>query len=66
MDGPTVANHSDDVPFVFGFSNKTSSLIKKLLGHYSVSKEDIQTSNVVMTMFTNFAKTGYVMAVCLF
>ena len=58
MDGPTVANHGDDVPFVYGFPDQMTSLIRHLIGHYNVSAEDRQTAKAVMAMWTNFAKSG--------
>ena len=58
MDGPTVANHGDDIMFVYGFSDKMVALFSQFISHFNVSKDNIETSKAVMTMWTNFAKTG--------
>ena len=47
LDGPGVANHGDELSFVFGFVGETS-----IPGH------DLKLSLAIMTMWSNFAKTG--------
>ena len=58
MEGPTVANHFDEVIFVFGFTNKAVRRIKLLQPDFSVSVDDIRTSKAMMSMWSNFAKSG--------
>ena len=58
MDGPTVATHGDDYMFVFGFSPKMVEWYRRLLGNYHVSDENIRTAKSIITLWTNFAKTG--------
>ena len=66
LDGPSKANHADDFLFVFGFTPKMLALFNKTGGHIDTSPEDIKNAKVVMSMWTNFAKTGYVrnFAIC--
>ena len=47
LNGPAVANHADEMGFVFGFT-----------GIPSIERQDLKLSLAIMTMWTNFAKTG--------
>ena len=58
LDGPTKANHADELAFVFGFSERRNVQYKKMGVTFNVTSEDIRVSKAVMTMWTNFAKTG--------
>ena len=63
LDGPTNANHADDLFFIFGFN-------QQMLDGFRESNDDnkdppnrytdqkIREAKVVMSMWTNFAKTG--------
>ena len=50
LDGPMEANHVDEILFVWGFSERG----------INTTEQDVRVSKAVMTMWTNFAKTGYV------
>ena len=56
IDGVGKANHEDDVPFVFGFDKEM--LRYNFVNGYNVSKEEMEVSKLMMTMWTNFAKSG--------
>ena len=58
LDGPTQANHGDEIFFVFGYSDRIVNSIRKFNSAYNVTNEDILVSKAVMTMWTNFAKSG--------
>ena len=61
LNGPTKASHVDDVFFVFGFSKNMMNIINLYSDTYQpirVTPEEISASKVVMTLWTNFAKTG--------
>ena len=58
LDGPTQANHADDIFFVFGFTPKMIDLFDKLGLIIQVKADDIRAAKVVISMWTNFAKTG--------
>lgn len=58
MDGPNVANHGDDVMFTWGFSDEMVTAIKRFIPQYKVSVASLNTAKAIMTMWTNFAKTG--------
>ena len=58
MDGPSIANHFDEVIFVFGFTNKAIRRIKRFRPDFNISTDDIRTSKAIMTMWSNFAKSG--------
>ena len=58
LDGPQQANHGDDLAYVFGFSDKMIKGMFRFRGGYNVTTEDIRRSKVVMTMWSNFAKSG--------
>ena len=47
LKGPAVANHGDEMGFVFGFT-----------GMPSINSQDLTLGLAIMTMWTNFAKTG--------
>ena len=55
---PTHANHADDLLFVFGFPHGMLKFMEDETHRFQFSDEDIQTSKAVMTMWSNFAKTG--------
>ena len=55
IDGPDKAKHGDDYLFTCGFPEDVMSAIP---GNPSVTSDDINTSKAVMTMFSNFAKSG--------
>ena len=58
IDGLGKANHEDDVPFVFGFDPEM--LRYNFVNGYNVTREEKEVSKLMMTMWTNFAKSGYV------
>ena len=59
LDGQTQAIHADEVGFVFGFSSRRSVQYQKYGGiTFNVTAQDIRVSKAVMTMWTNFAKSG--------
>ena len=58
LDGPQQANHGDDLAYVFGFSDNMIKGMFRFRGGYNVTTEDIRRSKVVMTMWSNFAKSG--------
>ena len=58
LDGPTQANHFDDVPYVFGFSEEMVKWFQTAGLKYDYNARDISISKGVMTMWTNFAKSG--------
>ena len=58
LDGPTVANHGDDILATFGYSTKVLLNAALSPANYNITDGDIRTSKAVMTMWTNFAKTG--------
>ena len=58
MDGPTMANHADELMFVFGFSERMQAAFLTFLDNYNFTDLNLQTSKAIMTMWTNFAKTG--------
>ena len=58
LDGPTQANHADEIAFVFGFSDRRNVQYQKMGVTFNVTDQDIQVSKAVMTMWTNFAKSG--------
>ena len=47
LNGPEVANHGNELGFVFGFTAMPS-----------IGSQDLKLSLAIMTMWTNFAKTG--------
>ena len=55
IDGPDKARHGDDVVFTWGFPDS-----QNLPDNANITSDDINTSKAVMTMFSNFAKSGYV------
>ena len=58
LDGPTKANHADEIAFVFGFSERRNLQYQKFGITFNVTTQDIRVSKGVMTMWTNFAKSG--------
>ena len=58
LDGPTQASHGDDILYVFGYSDRMVKSAFRFKSNYSISDEDIRTSKLIMTMWTNFAKSG--------
>ena len=58
LDGPTVANHGDDILATFGYSTKVLLNAGLSPANYNITDGDIRTSKAVMTMWTNFAKTA--------
>lgn len=60
LDGPTQANHADDIMFIFGFPAQMLKLYGKKERPILYTDKDIQVAKVVMSMWTNFAKTGLV------
>ena len=59
LDGPTVANHGDDLSFIFGpwFQDDYRSPDS---GNLTATDEQKNVAKAMITMWTNFAKTGYV------
>ena len=55
---PTNANHADDIMFLFGFPRQTLKYWGTAERSIRFTDRDIHASTVVMTMWTNFAKTG--------
>ena len=53
MDGPEVAAHGEDVAFLFRLSDERINNLK-----LNISDSNKRTSKAIMTMWTNFAKTG--------
>ena len=58
MDKPTNAQHTDDLVFVFGFSEEYIGVLRSAGIPCNYTKENVETAKVVMTMWTNFAKSG--------
>ena len=58
LDGPTKANHADELAFVFGFSERRNAQYEKFGVTFNVSAQDVRVSKGVMTIWTNFAKSG--------
>ena len=58
LDGPTRANHADELAFVFGFSERRNVQYQNFGVKFNVSAQDVRVSKSVMTMWTNFAKSG--------
>ena len=58
LEGPTVATHGDDEKTPFGYSRKMLQIRGVDLNKYNVSDGDMKTSKAIMTMWTNFAKSG--------
>ena len=58
LQSPTNANHADDFAFVFGFPSKGVKYWGTTERPIRYTDKDIHVSTVVMTMWTNFAKTG--------
>lgn len=58
LDGPTKAIHADDTLFVFGFDKEMMDWFRTFGIPLRVTDKDIRSAKVVMTMWTNFAKTG--------
>ena len=56
LDGEGKANHQDDVPFVFGFDKEM--LAYNFVNGYNITKDEMKVSKLMMTMWTNFAKSG--------
>ena len=56
IDGEGKANHEDDVPFVFGFDKEM--LQYNFVNGFNVTKDEMKVSKLIMTMWTNFAKSG--------
>ena len=56
LDGEGVANHQDEVPFVFGFDQEM--LDYNFINGYNVTRDEMEVSKLMMTMWTNFAKSG--------
>ena len=56
LDGDGMANHEDEVPFVFGFDQEM--LDYNFINGYNVTRDEMEVSKLMMTMWTNFAKTG--------
>ena len=54
LDGQNIANHGDDVMFTWGFPDQY------LPASANVTSDDIRTSKAIMSMWSNFAKSGYV------
>ena len=57
LDGPTVADHGDDISFLFGpwFLDDMGGTDGQIL---SATNEQINVAKAMITMWTNFAKTG--------
>ena len=58
LDGPTQANHADDVMYVFGYPDEMVHLFRDWWTKFEFTSQDIVVSKAIMTMWTNFAKTG--------
>ena len=58
VDGPTVANHADDIAFIFGpwFVDNADYGTK-----VTATAEQRKIGQAMVTMWSNFAKTGYVL-----
>ena len=54
--GDGMANHQDEVPFVFGFDQEM--LDYNFVNGYNVTRDEMEVSKLMMTMWTNFAKSG--------
>ena len=66
LDGPTQANHADELLFVFGFSEGMLKLLAYEQRPVVYTDKDVQQSKRVMAMWSNFAKTGFVEFITLF
>ena len=60
LEDPTNANHADDLPFVFGFPYQMMDLFSTDKRRLNYTEKDIKAAKVIMALWTNFAKTGYV------
>ena len=58
LQGPTKANHADDIFFVFGFPQGLMRFMESTGKIISYTEKDVQAAKTVMTMWSNFAKTG--------
>ena len=58
QDGPTVSQHADDLAYVFGYTDGLVKFFRFDSPQFGPSAQDITISKRVMTMWTNFAKTG--------
>ena len=58
LDGPTKANHADDLTFVFGFSDEMIQFFRDSGLKYDYTLQDVEIAKGVMTMWTNFANSG--------
>ena len=58
LDGPGQATHADELLYLFGFSEEMVTLFQSWTDMFEYSAQDIFVSKAVMTMWTNFAKTG--------
>ena len=59
LDGPTVANHADDVTFLFAPWFKDGIKIPNGINK-TITNRQIDVGKAMVTMWTNFAKSGYV------
>ena len=60
LDGPGKAIHADDLYFVFGYDEKMLDWFRAAGLSINYTDSDIASAKTVMTMWTNFAKSGYV------
>ena len=58
LDGPSKANHADDIMFVFGFPEQMLKLLGTDKRPLLYTEKDIKAAKVIMSMWTNFAKTA--------
>ena len=65
LDGPGRAIHADDTFFVFGYDQKMVNWFRAAGAPITYTDKDIESAKVVMTMWSNFAKIGYVICIIL-
>ena len=58
LDGPGKAIHADDLFFVFGYDPKLVHWFQAAGVPVTYTDKDIESAKIVMTMWSNFAKTG--------
>ena len=58
LEGPTQAQHADDLPYTFGFSKEFVKWLSYDGVPFEHTPQDITISKAIMSMWTNFAKTG--------
>ena len=60
LKGPTQSIHADDLFFVFGFPDQMIKQLSTEERPLIYRETDIKKSKVIMSIWTNFAKSGYV------